>query len=307
MKTEVPLSSLMHVLPRDMAGQIREFVDPDDPSITVRRKGAVDIKSKTLDPGEREVLQYVSTRDVDRDGEILNPSGAVLTEFKKAPQVLWGHDYSIPPVGSDRTIEKDGYGILAVTRYAKTDLGNDLWILRRDGHLNTSSVGFIPMKMVRKGEDGWSKLTEKLSKDWDQGIETFEKANAIIDKWLLLEHSDVAVPANINARTVAVGKDEEAKALTELCTKGVIKTASVRDAVMKFIAEIVPKIPDPEPEPELPPAPNCGIIVELPPERSVEIITRAQECRVIQIIEAAGPPPDEKARALVMLLRGQLG
>jgi len=298
MKDRVPFSSLATVLPDEMLGQIQDHgIDPKDPDVVVCRKGAVDLKGKPLDPQEKEVLQYVSTRDIDRDGEVLNPDGVVLTEFKKAPQVLWGHDYSIPPIGSDRVIEKDGYGVRALTKYADTQLGNDIWLLRRDGHLNTSSVGFIPMKVVRKGDVGWSKLVDKLSKAWETTAEAFEKANAIIDKWLLLEHSDVAVPSNVNARTIAIGKDAEAKELQALCTKGFIKSDTAKAVILRFIEEITPKIPDPQdPLPE-PDPPNCSI--------SVIEVARV-EPRIVSIIERTDRSLEDRTRSLVMLLRGQL-
>jgi len=236
MESRVPLASLMPVLPADMAGQIKEIVGDVEEAV-VHRKTAVDRKAKPLDPGEREVLQYVSTRDVDREAEILAPDGCVLTEFKKAPQVLWGHDYSKPPIGSDRVIEKDGYGIRAITKYAETEMGNDIWLLRRDGHLNTSSVGFVPMKTTRRGDDGWDSLTKKLSAKWQMDVAKFEKVDAVVSRWLLLEHSDVSVPANINARTIAVGPDGEGKELEALVASGAIKSDAVCKSLMKTVKE----------------------------------------------------------------------
>lgn len=290
MNTHVPLSSLLHVLPDAMVGQIKDHgVDVDDPETVVRRKSAVDVYCKAHDLKEKEVLQYVSTRDVDRDMEILNPAGCVLTEFKKAPQVLWGHDYSIPPIGSDRLIEKDSRGVRAITRYADTPLANDLWSLRRDGHLNTSSVGFIPLKYVRNGGDGWKTLTTKLAGDWGVDVSTFEKADAILDKWLLLEHSDVSVPANINARTIAVGKGMEAQELELLCTKGEITTP---DIVERLKAKS--KIFRIEWEAESKKA------VEV--ERKIEVVPQR---RFIQI-ETEPPRDVERVRIVVMQLQGRL-
>jgi len=237
METQVPLASLLPVLPPAMAGQIKDIVGDLD-GATVHRKTAVDRKAKPLDPGEREVLQYVSTRDIDREAEILDPDGCVLTEFKKAPQVLWGHDYSQPPIGSDRVIEADGYGIRAITKYAETDMGNDCWLLRRDGHLNTSSVGFVPMAATRKGDDGWGKLTQKLAAKWQMDVAKFEKADSVVTKWLLLEHSDVSVPANIYARTISVGSDDEGKQLEALLESGAIKSEVMCKSLIKTVAEI---------------------------------------------------------------------
>ena len=238
MRWNLPLSKLLPVLPDTVREQVAEHVgDADD--VQVHRRIVAD-RSKTLDPGHREVLQYVSTRDIDREQELLLPEGAVLEEFRKAPQVLWGHNYAIPPIGSDRIIEADGYGIRAVTRYAETDLANDVWTLRRDGHLNTSSVGFIPLEMVWPGADGWGETIRGLADKWGVEIDHFDKVQGIYTKWLLLEHSDVSVPANINALTVQVGGEEQrefareyAGELDVMLTKGLVRSDEMRDALSR--------------------------------------------------------------------------
>lgn len=303
MKWRIPFAALKPVLPADLTEELKSFIEDDEDAV-VCRKAAVD-KSKSLDPGEREVLQYVSTRDIDRDSEILDPSGAVLSEFKKAPQVLWGHNYAIPPIGSDRKIESDGYGLLAVTRYAKTALGEEVWSLRRDGHLNTSSVGFIPLKSVANGEEGWSKLVAKLAGNWGVEPAAFEKARNVITKWLLLEHSDVSVPANINARTVSLGTDKaaeliaEGKRLQDLITKGAIHTPEIREALEKRAESLIAL------EPGITPEDEPASIDESPEVRAARrIIIEHQTERCISIVE------DEdlkgSARRCIMQIRGQL-
>ena len=306
METRVPLTSLMHVLPAEMAGQIKEIVGDTD-GATVHRKSVVDAKAKPLDPGEREVLQYVSTRDIDREKEILDPDGCILTEFRKAPQVLWGHDYSRPPIGSDRVIEKDGYGIRAITRYARTDMGNDIWLLRRDGHLNTSSVGFVPMTTTRKGEGGWSKLTEKLATKWQVAPTLFEKADSIVSQWLLLEHSDVSVPANIHARTIAVGPDAEGKAIEELLASGAIKTKAVCESLAKTIKEWRAAAEAEGTEPCEPV--EIEVEVEVEPEREsrrvlVRMVEPPRVVRVVQRIDAKAI--ERNTRTCIRHIRGEL-
>lgn len=300
MKWTLPLAALAPVLPPDLTEELKSFVEEDE-DVVVYRKATADTP-KPLDPGAREVLQYVSTRDVDRDAEILDPAGAVLSEFKKAPQVLWGHDYSMPPIGSDRKIEADGKGIIAVTKYAETAMGNEVWILRRDGHLNTSSVGFIPLKAVENGGDGWAKEVAKLAKKWGVDPVSFEKAKRIFTKWLLLEHSDVSVPANINALTLAVGSEkaaeyaEEGKRLTELITKGAIHTPQILAAIEKRAASliVVDKIHDPQDPPQ---------------EASLQVIMieeKQTRPRVIQVQQADPADLEAAARSCIIQVRGRL-
>ena len=155
---------------------------------------------------EKTALQYVSTRDVDREGDVLLPGGANLTEFRKAPQVLWGHDYMSPPIGSDKRIASDGKGLLALTHYADTDRANEVWSLKKGGHLRTSSVGFVPLEAIRSEDSGFLKIMDRLRGEWPELAKTADKVGQFIIKWLLLEHSDVSVPANPHALIVAMGK-----------------------------------------------------------------------------------------------------
>lgn len=204
MKMKLKLKNILPVLPRVVQEGISDIVDNPDEAILDRKTATV--KQTDLKEGERAITQYVSTRDMDRDNEILMPKGCILSQFKKAPQVLWGHNYNEPPIGKDEWIEVDERGIKCKTIYAETVRGEELWTLRKGGFLKTSSVGFIPLETVRKGQDGFDKLATKLEGEWPEFKKTKDKVHNIIKKWLLLEHSDVSVPANINALTLAVAK-----------------------------------------------------------------------------------------------------
>lgn len=201
---KLKLKNILPVLPRAVQEGISDIVDNPDEAILDRKTATV--KQTDLKEGERAITQYVSTRDMDRDNEVLMPKGCILSQFKKAPQVLWGHNYNEPPIGKDEWIEVDERGIKCKTIYAETVRGEELWTLRKGGFLKTSSVGFIPLETVRKGKDGFDKLVTKLESEWPEFKKTKDKVQNIIKKWLLLEHSDVSVPANINALTLAVAK-----------------------------------------------------------------------------------------------------
>lgn len=210
MKMMMKLSNLIHKLPSYIRDGIDDYVkDIEEP--VLKRKftypvNVTDEQKAKLKEGERAIIQYVSTRDMDRDNEILMPKGAVLNQFKKAPQVLWGHDYSQPPVAKDEWIKIDEKGVMAKTVYADTPRGEELWQLRKGGFLNTSSVGFIPLETTQKGAPDWDDTVSQLKSDWPEFKKNKDKVTRIIKKWLLLEHSDVSVPANINALTLAVAK-----------------------------------------------------------------------------------------------------
>lgn len=210
MKTVCKLMKLVSVLPESVRKSVIKEVEcqgqnPEEAEIK-RTTFAPEVKIDLPADQDRTAVQYVSTRDIDRDSEILMPKGAILTEFKKAPQVLWGHDYSLPPIGSDTDIKADDYGLLATTKYATTERAEEVWLLKKEGHLKTSSVGFVPLAHTQPGHNDWEKTVRKLGNDWPEFGKTAENVKRIITKWLLLEHSDVSVPANINALTLAVSK-----------------------------------------------------------------------------------------------------
>lgn len=210
MKMIMKLSNLLPSLNVTMREAIEKTVENVEEA-TVSRKFVyplmiADEKAGKLKEGEKAIIQYVSTRDMDRDNEILLPKGAMLKEFKLAPQVLWGHDYSIPPVGKDEWIKPDDKGLMAKTVYAPTERGKELWQLRKGGFLNTSSVGFIPFEHTSPGAPDWDETLSGLKSEWPELKKTHKDLRRIIKKWLLLEHSDVSVPANIHALTLAVAK-----------------------------------------------------------------------------------------------------
>ena len=210
---------------------------------------------ESLKEGERAIIQYVSTRDLDRDNEILMPKGCDLSEFKKAPQVLWGHNYSMPPIGSDKWIKADDKGLLAKTEYAETPRGEEVWQLRKAGHLRTSSVGFIPLETTTPEKDDWKETCDELKDTCPEFKKVKDKVKRIIKKWLLLEHSDVSVPANINALTVAVAKCEidlsdeirtelnmpDIKAIKDELKKEMTVEVKLKDVLTKEQEEVIKK------------------------------------------------------------------
>lgn len=180
------------------AGEGAQFVR----KVFVRAKGYD--KDYILKEGERAEIGYISTNDKDLDDEILMPGGCDLSYFNEHKQVIWGHDYQIPPIGTARWIKKDEHGVLAKTWYAETERAEEIWQLVKSGVLKTFSVGFVPIKATWQGADDWEKTCDKLH---EQGM-TFDrtKVRRIYTKWTLLEYSKVSIPSNVHATTIAVAK-----------------------------------------------------------------------------------------------------
>lgn len=171
--------------------------DPDNLELA-KRLGAVGSELVRLwcagepqekdEEGQRPVL--VSTDDVDRMGDIVEPQGMDLSAYRKNPVVLWAHDYTLPPIGSAMWIKRAEHGILAKVRWASTEFAQQIKLLYDEGHLRAWSIGFIP----KAAEDIEHKEGEEIRRG-----RRYTKAE-------LLEFSAVPVPANPNALSLALQK-----------------------------------------------------------------------------------------------------
>ena len=106
MKTLMKLSNLLHLLPKETQPDAAKlFKEQGD--VAVKRSASSGLVPK-LEPGERAVVMNVSTRDMDRDAEIIMPKGLDLSQYLKSPVVLDSHDYSKLPIGKAVWIKADG-------------------------------------------------------------------------------------------------------------------------------------------------------------------------------------------------------
>jgi HK97 family phage prohead protease len=154
------------------------------------RKGLVSEEIK-FDEGERAVISYITTYAKDRDGEIVDPKGAILTEYRKNPIVLFCHDSHKLPVGKNIWIKADEKGLIAKTVYASHEEADKVYQYRKEGFPLAESIGFIPLS--------WTEYT----------VQERAKNGGVrrkFDTWLLLEYSDVPVPSNPEATMIAVSK-----------------------------------------------------------------------------------------------------
>jgi len=144
------------------------------------------------DSGSFQVI--ISTGDVDRMGESIDPKGWDLGFYKNNPVVLWAHDYMNPPIGMTESVEEKDGKLIATGKFAPAEANPFAQQVRKlydAGFVRTASVGFI----------------EK------------ERLDNNITKAELLEWSFVPVPANPFALSTLskAGIDTEA-----FITKGLI-------------------------------------------------------------------------------------
>lgn len=146
-----------------------------------------------IDRNEKTITHYITSDTIDRDGDIVIPSGGDFSNYLKNPIVLFMHNQYYP-IGKNLwlKIEKSGDNeyLLAKTKISdKTDLAQDIFNLYEEKILNAWSIGFKP---------NWEKA-EQIDKGWK------------FNEWELLEYSAVSIPANPDALTTAIKmvKNEE--------------------------------------------------------------------------------------------------
>jgi len=170
-------------------------IKADDAEFIQKGLVASDMK---FEDGERAVIATITTTTKDRDNEIVDPAGAVLTEYNKNKVVLFGHDHRSLPIGKNLWIKlsPDKKSLIAKTEYTnetQNPIGNQIYEYRKGGFPLAYSIGFIPLQ--------WETF-----KEGDGTPESKAGVRRKFTKWILLEYSDVPIPSNPEAVAIAVSK-----------------------------------------------------------------------------------------------------
>jgi len=139
--------------------------------------------------GERALNVVITTNDVDRCGDIVEPKGAKLINFKKNPVVLMAHDYKGLPIGRATDLAKTDNGITAKVIFPDEGiypLADTVYTLYKNKFMKAWSIGFIPIK------------SEDIVADEDNDSKSLGRGKRF-KTWELLELSACSVPANPNA------------------------------------------------------------------------------------------------------------
>jgi phage head maturation protease len=201
-------------LPEQMAEEVASALKDSDVEPVLKRVPTVDVVRTGVD-GAGSADLYASTRKLDRDREIVLPgplnigsamfAGMSLEQYKLAPILLFAHQWSGEPIGSMDNTHSDGYGVRGIAKFSSIQRAQNIWTLVQEGHLKTSSIGFIPTKVVDKGNPLFTKLLEFVLLNWGE----FNKREAVqverfVVEGIMLENSIVPVPANPDALIQAV-------------------------------------------------------------------------------------------------------
>jgi HK97 family phage prohead protease len=142
----------------------------------------------------------ITAETLDRDGEVLIPSGMNSKEFEQNPTLFWNHDYS-EPVGTTTQLKRRERDILGEFVFAKRPDGyageffpEVAAALVGQGIVRAVSVGYVP-------EDGGiRRATDADRKKYGDAVKT------IYSRWKLLEISLAPLQANPEALITAVKK-----------------------------------------------------------------------------------------------------
>jgi HK97 family phage prohead protease len=147
----------------------------------------IKIDAPITNDGEKSIVHYISTDDVDRGFDIMDPAGCDWTDFEKTKSVFFNHDYD-EVIGRNAWLKKEAHGILAKTIFSDTEEGLEKYQLHKEGCINSWSIGF----RIKKGADGFT-LPDAV--EWESDKSQLRK----ILKWDLLEYSSAPLPMNPNA------------------------------------------------------------------------------------------------------------
>lgn len=141
---------------------------------------------KSADDETREIIGIAATVGTDRDGDIIDPQGAV---FKLPIPLLWQHDRS-QPIGEVFAAKLTKAGIEIHARLAKPtpDMPsqmvarlNEAWHSIKAGLVRGLSIGFLPLEYTRLNTGG-----------------------VHVTKWDWHELSAVTIPANVDASITVI-------------------------------------------------------------------------------------------------------
>lgn len=123
----------------------------------------MNLHARSVDDDAR-ILRIVGTTEaLDRDGESIRVNGWKLDNFRKNPVVMFGHDYSTRPVARAVKIDNSGKALTFDVQFPTEEEAGEwfgftdsVYRMLKSGFLNSSSVGFRPLKWEDADGDGKS-------------------------------------------------------------------------------------------------------------------------------------------------------
>ena len=232
---------------------------------------------------EADAVITASTSSVDREGDIVVPTGMRRDDLRNIP-LLWGHDHSSLPIGAVTQLDVDERSIRAGWRWLTDDpFAQRVRNAFEQGIVRASSIGFLPHKAEPiKGGRGL-RFTD----------------------WTLLELSLVPVGANADAVRQfkrleldgPVSTDQASVLISELSTQlrngktlSAERELALHDTLVVIQALVKAESTSP-PAPEMAVVGDDGVVIRIAPEVLSSAITTATKH---EIATALGRIPDDE-------------
>ncbi|MFA7718081.1 MAG: HK97 family phage prohead protease [Candidatus Absconditabacterales bacterium] len=164
----------------------------DDPMDNSPSKFYITGAANSIDRDSRTMTIVASDKLMDRDGDVVEPRGIDLTNYKMNPVILAFHDYNKQPIAKALEITVNENQIIMKIQFKDRGLAKDIFEDYAEGYMNMWSMGFLPKK--NKVEEIWGEPNE----DGESRLSGFH-----ILEWDLLEVSAVPIPANPRAMTLS--------------------------------------------------------------------------------------------------------
>lgn len=183
---------------------------------------------KGLNKKDRTIEAIVSKKVVDRDSEVLIPTGCKkrLKNFMKNPVLLWAHNPTEPPIGKwvDIKVTEDQVeGVVQFLPEGKSKRADEVWAAYEFGALKAFSVGFRAWEVS------------------DEPVLEGQKGVTITD-WEIYEISAVPVPSNPEAlvKTVKLLEKENPSCLK--VEKEILVSVPSRQQILQQAIDIIQDI-----------------------------------------------------------------
>lgn len=168
---------------------------------------SMNVEPKILNAADG-IVEYVATSEaLDSYNEVVSAKGWRFTRFRTNSPFVNSHRYwSIEDLlGEVQAMRFEGKSLIAKTKWAIDVPENKLaqlgWKMTVGGYLKAVSVGFIPVRYVRNGGDGWTQAITEM------GIKPEDAVNIryIYLEQELLELSSCIIGANPEALAKSYG------------------------------------------------------------------------------------------------------
>lgn len=195
--------------------------DYTDETILVRKSAPSEILE--VEAASRIIVGKITTLDVDTYNEVVLPEGMDKTSYEKNNVVLWGHNYGdFLPHAECKWLRayptKSPVEIRAGTQYYEASPSalfpnnGEIYDYRSKRRPLGYSIGFIPKVTITQELEEWDDVLEQ----WQDRYSVYTRGkikkadmpmpDLFYKDWVMLEYSDVVVPANPGAVAVYVEK-----------------------------------------------------------------------------------------------------